>query len=286
MATRRDYYLLAKPGIVYGNALHVLAGICLAYQFNWSWTAVIGVLVGTSAVIASACIVNNYFDRSIDARMERTVRRGLASGAVSLRIALILAVIYFVLGMAVLTLTTNILTVVIGLVAYVLYAFIYTYSKRITVHSTLIGTVPGALPGVAGYTALSGVFDTTAWLIFLVLVVWQLPHFYAIAMRRKKDYKNAGVPMLTDTMTTSSLQRLIIILLIINVAVVAVFSLAVLYWPPAILFTGGAIWWLYGALTVRRDADAWSKKVFFQSLVMSLLFFVVSLINLLSAKLI
>lgn len=284
MASLRDYYLLIKPGIVYGNAYHVAAGVFLAYQFDWSWLTALGVLAGTSLMIASACIVNNYFDRHEDAKMPRTRNRVLATGEISGLQATVLAMFGLLAGLGVLLFTTNLLTVAIGVTAYMLYAFVYTFLKRITAYNTLVGTIPGALPGVAGYTAFSGSIDLVAWLIFLVLALWQLPHFYAIAIRRRDEYSETEFRFITAALSKRSLW-LLLIGLIVGYGVAFVWlAILMMHWIFVALICLSVAWWLWIAMRKPTDFTAWAKKVFLGSLVLMLVFSATTLGNFMIEK--
>lgn len=194
----RRYYQLIKPGIVMSNGLTAAAGFLFAAsQVAFDVWAGFGVLAGTMLVIASACVINNIIDRKIDIRMERTKKRSLVTGEISIPGAVTFAVVMGVLGFTALALLTNWLTFAVGVVAYVFYIVIYGYAKRTSEHGTLVGSVPGALPPVAGYTALTNQLDVAAFILFLMLVTWQMAHFYAIAIYRRKEYARAKVPILT-----------------------------------------------------------------------------------------
>ncbi len=192
----RTYYELTKPGIIYGNLLTAAGGFLFAAQGKIDPALLFATLLGTALVIASACVYNNYIDRHIDAHMSRTQRRSIPSGVVSARSALIYATVLGFGGLATLVMYTNTITVIVGLIGFASYVLLYGYTKRRTIHGTLIGSISGATPIVAGYTAVTGRFDVTAAILFLIMVVWQMPHFYAIAIYRKTDYAAAGIPVL------------------------------------------------------------------------------------------
>jgi protoheme IX farnesyltransferase len=97
--------------------------------------------------------------------------------------------------MSILLVWTNVLTAVLGLIGLLTYVGVYTPAKHRTPYATLLGTIPGAIPPVAGYTAISGRLDLACALLFILLVCWQMPHFYAIAIRRLDEYKAAKVPV-------------------------------------------------------------------------------------------
>ena len=138
-------------------------------------------LIGISLVMASACVVNNVIDVDIDAKMARTDHRALVTGAIKKNIAIIYGVILGVLGFAALIYWTNWLVVVIGLVGFVDYTVLYGYFKRKSIHGTIVGSISGATPPIAGFCAVTGTFGLEALILFLILVIWQMPHFYAIS---------------------------------------------------------------------------------------------------------
>lgn len=192
----RDYYLLTKPGIIRGNLVMAVSGYFFAVLLEPNWITLIALITGLSLVIASSCVLNNIIDRDIDARMKRTKTRALVSGSITANQAALFAATLGVLGILILSAGTTLLatlTVIIGMVAYVI---MYGWAKRVSHHGTLVGTISGATPPVIGYVAATGQYDLAALLLFLLLVFWQMPHFYAIALFRKTDYKKAGIPVL------------------------------------------------------------------------------------------
>lgn len=193
----KQYYQLTKPGIVYGNAISTIGAFFLASGKHINWWLGLATVTGTALIIASACVFNNYFDQDIDAKMSRTKHRALASAAIEEEYALIYASILGIIGTIILSLWVNRLTVFIGMLGWISYVWWYTSLKRKTWHATLIGTLPGATPIVAGYTAVTGRIDLGAILLFLIMVMWQMPHFYAIAVFRRDDYAAARVPVIT-----------------------------------------------------------------------------------------
>ncbi len=196
MATLREYYELTKPGIVYGNGLAVIAGFLLASKGRVSPWLLVATLVGISLVIASACVFNNYIDRDIDKKMTRTKKRALVTGDISGTTALVYATILGIVGFGLLALYVNVLVVWVGLFAMAMYVIVYGIAKRRSVWGTVVGSVSGALPPVIGYVAVTNMLDLGALLLFVILTLWQMPHFYAIAMYRRDEYAAAGIPVL------------------------------------------------------------------------------------------
>ena len=196
MSNWRAYYRLAKPGIVYGNALSAIAGFWLASYGHPYVPTFLGMLFGVSLVMASACVYNNYLDRDIDDKMARTKGRSLVTGEIPVHNALAYGTALLFAGVGLLVMLTNPLTALVAVFGHIAYVFMYGIAKRKTVHGTVIGSISGAVPPVVGYVAVTNQIDVLAGLLFLALVFWQMPHFYAIAVFRLRDYQNAGIPVL------------------------------------------------------------------------------------------
>lgn len=192
----KKYLTVTKPGIVVGNLMVTIGAYLFASDLEPEFLTFLGLTIGTICVIAASCVLNNYLDRSIDASMERTSKRPSVTGAISLRIALPYAGVLLALGSWLLWNYTNAYTCWVGLFGAFWYVVVYGIVKRTTPYSTLIGTISGATPPLAGYLAAAGRFDVVAWCLFALLVFWQMPHFYAIAIFRAKEYRQAGLPLL------------------------------------------------------------------------------------------
>lgn len=191
-----NYYLLTKPGIILGNLLTVAAGFLLASKGEVDFRCFFATLLGLALIIASACVFNNYIDRQIDKKMARTKNRSLAKGLISGRRAIIFAVILEVLGNLILFLYTNLLTVFIAGVGFFVYVVLYSLWKGRTIYGTALGSIAGAVPPVIGYCAVSNHFDLGAFVLFMMMVLWQMPHFFAIALLHFDDYVAAKIPTL------------------------------------------------------------------------------------------
>lgn len=265
----RAYYMLTKPGIVYGNLFTVLAGFLFASRLHIEPVLLISVLAGMAFIIAASCVFNNVIDRDVDAKMERTKDRAVVTGVVSVGRALIYGSILGMLGVVTLLFHVNVRTLGVALVGTVVYVLIYTYSKRVTRIHTLIGSISGAVPIVAGYSAYTNSIDTAAIILFFIMVLWQMPHFYAIALYRAHEYAAAGIPLLP------SIKGAYITKVVITVYIVAFVcaetTLTLLGYTgfsylALVLFFGVA--WLLKALRGFRALDdvQWGKSVFFFSL--------------------
>lgn len=272
--TLKTYYWLTKPGIIYGNGLTAIAGFLLASHGHVVLSRFAAMLVGTSLVIAGACVFNNYIDRGIDAKMKRTKRRALVTGKISAVTALSYATVLTVIGLTVLVKGTNALTVTVGVVAFIDYVVLYGLAKRHTVHSTLVGTIAGAAPIVAGYVAASNHLDAGAWLLCLILVCWQMAHFYAIGIYRLNDYREAGLPILpVKSGVEATIPQIVAYMVGLVVAVSCLYAAGYIHLFAVLVLLGTAAGWLRlgtaGFMT--NDAAKWARQVFLYSLVFILL---------------
>jgi protoheme IX farnesyltransferase len=266
----RAYYALAKPGIIRGNLMVVAAAFLFASKGTVDWWLLLETLAGVALVIASGCVFNNYIDRGIDKKMARTQNRALVTGEISGRAALTYAVLLGVAGFGTLAYFTHWLTVAVGFLGLFCYVVVYGIGKRRTVHGTIIGSISGALPPVAGYVAVTNRLDGAALLLFLVLVVWQMPHFYAIAMFRRDDYSSAGLPVLPVVrgMAAAKLQIVLYILAFVMVTTLMT-TLGYAGWLYfAVMTAVGVVWTMkaYEGLKATDDVR-WARKMFGYSLI-------------------
>lgn len=192
----KTYYMLTKPGIILGNVITTASGFALASQGHFALALFFATMIGLSFIIASAGVFNNYIDRAIDAKMARTKNRALATGAISIPKALIFGSILGLAGTVTLSLVTNLLTVLVALTGFAIYLVLYAFMKYRSFYGTLVGSLAGGVPPVVGYCAVSNRLDEGALLLFLILVLWQMPHFFAIAIYRLEDYASVSIPVL------------------------------------------------------------------------------------------
>lgn len=273
MQTISRYYKLTKPGIIYGNLLSMVAGFLLASQRNIDLTLLAAVGAGTALVIASACVFNNYLDRNIDKKMERTKQRALATAEIPTKTALIYATVLGLLGFGVLWFFTNALAFIVGLIGILFYVVIYGWAKRRSTWGTVIGSIPGATPPVAGYVAVTGAFDEAALLLFLILVIWQMPHFYSIAIFRLKDYKAADIPVLPAVRgTTVTKQRIMIYIVgfLLTTPLLTLLDYTGFVYAVGVALLGLAWLWKGISTWASLDDTAWARGMFGFSLLVLL----------------
>ncbi|MDZ5473689.1 heme o synthase [Bacillus sp. 31A1R] len=191
-----------KTGIIKSNLIPMVAGLTLAlytydisiYDKTWE---IIFALIGTILVIGAAGTFNNLYDRDIDSIMERTKNRPTVTGEINPKVALWLGILMAIVGLVALSYATP-LAGLLGFLGLFFYVVPYTmWSKRRTIYNTEIGSISGAMPPLIGWAAIYPDIMHPAILgLFFIAVIWQMPHFYAIAIRKHDEYRAAGVPML------------------------------------------------------------------------------------------
>jgi protoheme IX farnesyltransferase len=261
---------------VRGNSIACLAGFLLASRGTVEWLLLATAIGGTALVIAGACVANNIIDRRIDARMDRTKQRALVVGSITIERAALFSLLLTILGIGVLAFGTNALTAWIGLIGFVFYTIVYGYAKRVSPAGTLVGSISGSMPLVAGYTAVSGQFNSTAGLLFLSMATWQMPHFYAIALFRLREYRQAKLPVLPlihgTKRTKYSIFYYQFLFLASNVLLSFQANLSTSY-LFAISFV--VSWWVLSAIrsfhVLKTPTEKWARQVFANSLKVLLL---------------
>ncbi len=194
-----NYYLITKPGIMMGNLITVAAGFLLASKGQMHVALFLATLLGLAFIMASACIFNNYIDRQLDKKMERTKKRALATGLISGKNAIAFALFLALIGGLILYFYTNLLALSVAAIGFFVYVVLYSIWKSRTQYGTAIGSIAGAVPPVVGYCAVSNHFDLGALILFFMLVLWQMPHFFSVALFHLDDYAKAKIPVLPLT---------------------------------------------------------------------------------------
>lgn len=191
---------LIKIGIVNSNLITTFTGIWLALYFSGKGfleniDIVVFTLLGTAAIIAGSCAINNFYDRDIDHVMERTRLRPTVTGRISSFQVLLLGTGFISIG-TILLLMVSVSAAVIGLLGVFSYIVLYTmWTKRQYTINTVVGSIAGAVPPLIGWAAVDDL-NIIAWILFLIMFIWQPPHFLALAMKRSEEYRKAGIPML------------------------------------------------------------------------------------------
>ncbi|MEH7382384.1 heme o synthase [Bacillus sp. JJ1533] len=267
----KDFLALIKIGIVNSNLITAFTGVWLALFFTGKSflqeiDIVLYTLIGSALVIAGSCAVNNYYDRDIDHVMERTKVRPTVTGRINPGYVLGLGIILILIGTGFLLLTT-VTAAVIGLIGVFSYIVLYTiWSKRKYTINTVIGSISGAVPPLIGWAAIDPDLHVIAWLLFLIMFIWQPPHFLALAMRRVEEYRAAGVPMLPVVHGFAMTKRQIMIWILCLLPLpFYMFSLGGLFVVIATLLNIG--WLILGIKGFKmKDDIKWAKQMFVYSL--------------------
>lgn len=271
-----------KTGIIKSNLIPMIAGLMLAlHTYNLSFQEnvpnIFYALIGTSLVIASAGIFNNIYDRDIDAIMHRTNKRPTVTGELNIKLVAAVGVIAIILGVAILYLASP-LAAFFGFLGFFLYVFPYTiWTKRKTIWNTEVGSLSGAVPPFIGWASVGpDIWHPACWALFIILVIWQMPHFYAIAIRKRHEYEKAKIPMLP---VVKSQRRTYIQT---NIYLILLMLTSLLFIPIswgltcASIVLGGIWLWLSFVGYRQMDINKWANKMFAYSLLyMTAVFFTV-----------
>jgi heme o synthase len=266
-----NYYLLTKPGIIMGNLLTVAAGFLLASKGILHFWLFFETLLGLTFIMASAAVFNNYIDRQIDKKMERTKNRALVKGLISNSRAILFATILAIAGNLILFIFTNLLTVVVAAVGFFVYVLLYSIWKSRTIYGTAIGSIAGAIPPVVGYCAVSNHFDMAALILFFMMVLWQMPHFFSIAIYRFNDYAAAEIPVLPimKGMLRTKIHMIAYIIAFILAAVMLTFFNYTGYTYLIVAVSLGSLWLWLCAKGFKCDNDqVWGFQMFRLSLLL------------------
>ncbi len=266
----KTYCLLTKPRIIMGNIITASAGFALASRGSFNILLLLVTFLGLSLVIASACVFNNYIDRNADKKMARTKNRPLAAGLISPRRAILFAIFLGTLGIFLLAFFANPLTALLALFGFLVYVLLYSFSKYYSVHGTLIGSVAGAMPPVIGYCAVSGHLSIGALILFAMITIWQMPHFFAIAINQMKDYAAASIPVLPIKrgMLNTKIQMLLYIIVFAGISsLLTVFKYTGnAYLAVAMPLCLAWLWLCIKGFRCNND-KIWARKMFACSLV-------------------
>lgn len=243
----RDYVELTKPRIAVLVLFTVAAGFCLAGG-STDYLLLFHVVFGTACVAAGASVLNQLLERHTDALMRRTAHRPLPAGRLQPWEVLLWGMSLGVGGLLYLGLfVKQPLCVTVAAFTFLTYVAVYTPLKRITTLNTLVGAVPGALPPIIGWTAVRGTLPLEAAVVFLIVFLWQVPHFLAIAWLYRHDYAQAGLrmlPVIDEHGTLTGRQMVVYCVALLAISVVPVTIGVVSWWYLlGVLLLGGMFLW-------------------------------------------
>ena len=261
----RDFFALLKPRVMSLVVFSGFAGLSVAPGDLHPILAAVAILC-IAVASGAAGAINMWYDRDIDAVMERTRQRPIPSGKVEPSEALAFGVILASGAVMLMFLATNAVAAGLLAAAVLFYVFVYTvWLKRRTTQNIVIGGAAGAFPPAIGWAAVTGDIGIEATILFLLIFFWTPPHFWALALYRKDDYAAAGVPMLPVVHGTRETKRQMLLYTILLVP---------LSLTPC--FFGFAGWQVYGAVAAalsliflalaiavwRDESDRLAKRMF------------------------
>lgn len=275
---------IIKMGLVQGNLIPAFAGAWLAIVFSGSnffqsLPVVLLMIVGSTLIMGGACAINNLYDQDIDAIMPSKKNRPTVNGRISERNIMQLGFGLMIVG-EVLLFMINIPTGALGLLGIFGYVVLYSiWSKRHTVWNTVIGSFPGAVPPLIGWASIDQSLSPLAWVLFLVLFMWQPAHFYALAYKRKDEYALANIPMLpaVKSFNRTRLSMLLWVALLLPLPLLMT-QLGVVFVVIASILN---IAWLLLALSGFKkglNSTKWATSMFVFSLNYLVIFFVMTVV--------
>lgn len=265
----RAYLGLCKLKVVSLIVFTAMVGMLLSTHGPVPLTTLFWGLLGIGLGASCGAAINHIVDQRIDAMMQRTEHRPLPQHQLSTAQALVFAAGLGISSLLILGIMVNWLTAALTLASMVGYAVIYTmYLKRSTPHNIVLGGAAGAAPPVLGWTAVTGELHTDALLLFLIIFIWTPPHFWPLAIRRREDYRKAGVPMLpvTHGIAFTKLNIVLYTLMLIAVSLMPFLThmSGVLYLLAASVLGAG---FLYHAIVLYRSkGDTHAMKTFAYSI--------------------
>jgi heme o synthase len=241
------YFQLTKPRIIVLLLITTVPAMVIAARGVPSGWLVLATLFGGTLSAGSANAINCYYDRDIDERMARTRRRPLPAHRVEPGLALEFGVVLGVLSFVWLARTVNLLAALLALAAILFYVFVYTMAlKRSTPQNIVIGGAAGAVPVLVGWAAVTGRVEVPALMLFAIIFIWTPPHFWALALKYEKDYREAGVPMLPVVAGMKATQRQILLYSLILFAATIAFApigrMGTIYLGSAVILGAMFVW--------------------------------------------
>jgi len=260
----RDLLSLTKPNVTALNLVATAGGYWLA-PAHGSSARLLWTLVGTALVVGAANALNCYLERDVDRLMARTRLRPLPAGRLEPQVALGFGLLLSAAGVGLLILFVNPLSALLAALALVAYVAVYTPMKRRSSLALLVGAVPGAAPPLIGWAAATGGLGLSGVLLFLLLFLWQVPHFLAISLYRKDEYARAGLKVLPlergEAGTRAELLNYLFAMVATSLMLVPAGAAGGAYLVAAVPLGAWAV--AHGMLGLRADAGPkWARSFF------------------------
>jgi len=278
----KNYLELCKPKVVVLLIFTAIVGMLLSVPGMPPIDLLVYGTIGIGLASSSAAAINHFIDQKADAKMARTHNRPLPTGELNSKKVLIFAGIIGLLAMVILVVFVNILTAALTFLSLIGYAIIYTvYLKHMTPLNIVIGGAAGAAPPVLGWCAITGEAHPHALLLFLIIFIWTPPHFWALAIAKREEYANAGIPMLPVThgpeFTRFQILLYTVLLLIVTLLPYLTGMSGLIYLATAVILGLGFIF--YAVKMMRHTDNKTAMKTFFYSINYLMLLFAALLID-------
>lgn len=280
----KAFKVLIKDGIIKANLIPAFAaGFLAVMYYNISFFRSIPILLlmllGTALVIGGVCALNNFYDKDIDRLMKSKKQRPSIDGTYSDKEILTIGFVMLFIGL-VLLFSINFTTGVLGLIAAFGYAVVYSiFAKRHLVANTVIGAIPGAMPPLIGWSVFQPELHTLAWAMFIVMFIWQMHHFYALAIKRSDEYSAAGIPMLPSVKGSKRARNSIIFwVTLLLFTPLMMFELGL--WFVALFAALNLLWFYFSVNQFKRitDYNRYAGRIFVFSLNYVVIFFVMVIV--------
>jgi heme o synthase len=272
----QQYWALTKPRVTQLAVFCAIIGMFLATPGMVPWSILIGGSIGIWLLAGAAFAVNCLVEQKLDAKMRRTAWRPSATGELGQKQIIVFAFLMGVAGMVLLWNFANPLTMWATLITFVGYAIVYTLLlKPATPQNIVIGGLSGAMPPALGWAAVANDLPAEAWLLVLIIFTWTPPHFWALALYRREDYKQSGLPMLPVTHGERfTLLHILLYTLVLIAATILpfIYKMSGYFYLASALILGG-MFLAYAIALFRNYSDDLAKKTFkFSIIYLSLLF--------------
>ena len=272
----QQYWALTKPRVTQLAVFCAIIGMFLATPGMVPWSVLIGGSIGIWLLAGAAFAVNCLVEQKLDAKMRRTAWRPSATGELGQKQIIVFALVIGLAGMVLLWNFANPLTMWATLITFVGHAIIYTLLlKPATPQNIVIGGLSGAMPPALGWAAVANDLPAEAWLLVLIIFTWTPPHFWALALYRREDYKQSGLPMLPITHGERfTLLHILLYTLVLIAATILpfIYKMSGLFYLASALVLGG-MFLAYAIALFRNYSDDLAKRTFrFSIIYLSLLF--------------
>jgi protoheme IX farnesyltransferase len=258
---------LTKPRITLLSVATAAVGLALS-PGRPPLGVVVSLALGTCLIVGSANTLNMYLERDIDAKMTRTRGRPLPARRLRPEVALRFGLLQGLVGLPILALGANLVTGLLGGIALYMYVLLYTPMKQRSFYALFVGAVPGAMPPLMGWTAGTGTLSAGGLALFSVVFFWQIPHFLAISMFRRADYRAAGLQVMPNVHGEAATRGAIVVGLVLQLlTTLALVPLGLggsTYLVGAALLGGAVLGWGVVGLLGSGD-DAWARRLFSMS---------------------